>query len=70
MNPAYLLGLVSDKVRTDHGRQCCGGEVTLVLEPLPVVPAVAVFGMGHVGLELARILAPGAPALCLELRRR
>jgi xanthine dehydrogenase accessory factor len=31
--------------------------VTLVLEPLPVVPAVAVFGVGHVGLELARILA-------------
>jgi xanthine dehydrogenase accessory factor len=31
--------------------------VTLLLEPLPVVPAVAIFGMGHVGLELARILA-------------
>jgi xanthine dehydrogenase accessory factor len=29
----------------------------MLLEPLPVVPAVAVFGMGHVGLELARILA-------------
>ena len=37
--------------------QCCGGEVTLLLEPLPVLPAVAVFGIGHVGLELARILA-------------
>ena len=48
---------LSDKARTEHGRQCCGGEVTLLLEPLPVVPAVAVFGMGHVGLELARILA-------------
>ena len=48
---------LSDKARTEHGRQCCGGEVTLLLEPLPVVPAVAIFGVGHVGLELARILA-------------
>jgi xanthine dehydrogenase accessory factor len=53
---AYTMSL-SDKARTEHGRQCCGGEVSLVLEPLPVVPAVAIFGMGHVGLELARILA-------------
>ena len=37
--------------------QCCGGEVGLLLEPLPVVPSVAIFGMGHVGLELARVLA-------------
>ncbi len=55
--PETLVVALSDKVRTDHGRQCCGGEVTLLLEPLPVVPAVAVFGVGHVGLELARILA-------------
>jgi xanthine dehydrogenase accessory factor len=48
---------LSDKAPYQHGVQCCGGEVTLVLEPLPVVPAVAVFGVGHVGLELARILA-------------
>ena len=48
---------LSDKARTDHGRQCCGGEVTLLLERLPVVPSVAIFGLGHVGLELARILA-------------
>jgi xanthine dehydrogenase accessory factor len=50
------LGL-SDKAPYQHGVQCCGGEVSLLLEPLPVVPAVAVFGVGHVGLELARILA-------------
>jgi xanthine dehydrogenase accessory factor len=37
--------------------QCCGGEVTVLLEPLGVRPAVAIFGVGHVGLELARILA-------------
>ena len=47
---------LNDKARTEHGRQCCGGEVTLLLEPLAVVPSVAVFGVGHVGLELARIL--------------
>jgi xanthine dehydrogenase accessory factor len=48
---------LTDKARSEHGRQCCGGEVTLLFEPLPVVPSVAIFGMGHVGLELARILA-------------
>ena len=48
---------LSDKAPYQHGVQCCGGEVTLLLEPLPVVPTVAVFGMGHIGLELARILA-------------
>jgi xanthine dehydrogenase accessory factor len=31
--------------------------VTLLYEPLRPVPAVAIFGMGHVGAELARILA-------------
>ncbi|MDT7580003.1 MAG: xanthine dehydrogenase accessory factor [Pseudonocardiales bacterium] len=40
-----------------HGVQCCGGEVSLLFEPLLPVPAVAIFGMGHVGTELARILA-------------
>jgi xanthine dehydrogenase accessory factor len=55
--PELLPMTLSDKVPFQHGVQCCGGEVTLVLEPLPVAPAVAVFGMGHVGLELARILA-------------
>ncbi|GHH43011.1 xanthine dehydrogenase accessory protein XdhC [Streptomyces candidus] len=48
---------LNDKVSGPHGVQCCGGAVTVLLEPLPVVPAVAVFGVGHVGLELARILA-------------
>lgn len=40
-----------------HGSQCCGGKVSLILEVLPAPPAVAIFGMGHVGTELARILA-------------
>lgn len=55
--PEMLTGDLSDKAPYQHGVQCCGGSVTLLLEPLPVVPAVAIFGVGHVGLELARILA-------------
>ena len=43
--------------RNEHGRQCCGGVVRLLLEPLPVRPVVALFGLGHVGYELARILS-------------
>ncbi|MGH8859676.1 MAG: xanthine dehydrogenase accessory protein XdhC [Jatrophihabitantaceae bacterium] len=48
---------LSDKAPYQHGVQCCGGTVGVLLEPLAVVPAVAIFGVGHVGLELARILA-------------
>jgi xanthine dehydrogenase accessory factor len=48
---------LSDKAPGEHGVQCCGGEVTVLLEPLVVRPAVAIFGIGHVGLEIARILA-------------
>jgi xanthine dehydrogenase accessory factor len=48
---------LSDKAPFQHGVQCCGGDVTVLLDPLPVVPSVAIFGVGHVGLELARILA-------------
>jgi xanthine dehydrogenase accessory factor len=43
--------------RTEHGRQCCGGAVKLLLEPLAVRPVVALLGVGHVGYELARILS-------------
>jgi xanthine dehydrogenase accessory factor len=55
--PELLTIALSDKATADYGVQCCGGEVTLMLEPVRVVPSVAVFGIGHVGLELARILA-------------
>src|SRR5262245_4752056 len=55
--PASFTASLSDKVPVQHGVQCCGGEVTVLLEPLLVVPSVAIFGMGHVGHELARILA-------------
>jgi xanthine dehydrogenase accessory factor len=55
--PEMLDFALNDKVVNRHGVQCCGGTVALLLEPLPVVPAVAIFGVGHVGLELARVLA-------------
>ncbi|WP_395297917.1 xanthine dehydrogenase accessory protein XdhC [Kitasatospora hibisci] len=55
--PELMDFALNDKVTNPHGVQCCGGTVSVLLEPLPVVRAVAVFGVGHVGLELARILA-------------
>jgi len=55
--PRLLTLTLSDKVTTEYGVQCCGGEVTMLLEPVRAVPSVAIFGLGHVGLELARILA-------------
>ncbi len=55
--PTSYTASLSDKAPFQHGVQCCGGEVSVLLEPLTVVPSVAIFGVGHVGLELARILA-------------
>ncbi|MBZ9715033.1 xanthine dehydrogenase accessory protein XdhC [Deinococcus multiflagellatus] len=56
--PELLTLRLTDRAPNEHGRQCCGGEVTLLLEPfLTARPAVAVFGAGHVGLELARLLS-------------
>lgn len=46
---------LTDHTTTEHGRQCCGGQVRVLLEPIGVRPTIAVFGLGHVGLELARI---------------
>lgn len=55
--PETATFTLSDHAHTDHGRQCCGGEVSVLLEPQPVLPCVAIVGMGHVGGELARLLA-------------
>ncbi|WP_031087040.1 xanthine dehydrogenase accessory protein XdhC [Streptomyces sp. NRRL WC-3549] len=55
--PELIDFALNDKVTNRHGVQCCGGTLSVLLEPLPVVRAVAIFGVGHVGLELARILA-------------
>jgi xanthine dehydrogenase accessory factor len=52
-----LESRLNPHARHEHGRQCCGGEVRLLLEPSPVRPTVAIFGVGHVGFELARILS-------------
>lgn len=55
--PAQWESRLNPHERNEHGRQCCGGVVTLLLEPLPKRPTVAVFGVGHVGYELGRILS-------------
>lgn len=55
--PETFTSELSDKAPYQRGVQCCGGEVSVLLEPLPVAAAIAIFGVGHVGLELARILA-------------
>jgi xanthine dehydrogenase accessory factor len=54
--PEMREARLSPHARNEHGRQCCGGVVRLLLEPLPVRPVIALFGLGHVGYELARIL--------------
>lgn len=55
--PELVEVSLSDKAPLQFGVQCCGGEVTVLLDPIVVPGAVAIFGMGHVGLELARILS-------------
>lgn len=55
--PTTLTFDLSDKAPYQNGVQCCGGRVRVLLEPLHPAPVVAIFGMGHVGSELARILA-------------
>jgi len=55
--PETLQFALHERARAEHGRQCCGGVVDVLLEPLPAPPEVAVFGVGHVGHELARILS-------------
>ena len=56
--PVALEVSLTSKAGGEFGVQCCGGEVMVLLEPLqPVRPQVAIFGAGHVGLALARILS-------------
>ena len=55
--PEMLEAKLNPHARNEHGRQCCGGVVRLLLEPLAVRPVIALFGLGHVGYELARILS-------------
>ena len=53
----HFTSRLNSHERARHGRQCCGGEMELLLEPLPPRPTVAIFGVGHVGFELARVLS-------------
>lgn len=53
----HFTSRLNSRERAKHGQQCCGGEMELLLEPLPPRPTVAIFGVGHVGFELARILS-------------
>lgn len=55
--PETLTFALNEHAANQHGRQCCGGEVQVLLEPLRAGPVVAIFGVGHVGFELARILS-------------
>jgi xanthine dehydrogenase accessory factor len=62
--PEFLEVTLTEKAVAEFGVQCCGGEVKLLLEPMiPERSQVAIFGVGHVGLALTRILS----ALPLEL---
>lgn len=47
---------LNERVSTAHGVQCCGGEVTVLLEPVRPSRTIAIFGLGHVGYEIAHIL--------------
>jgi xanthine dehydrogenase accessory factor len=56
--PEFLEVLLTEKAEAEFGVQCCGGEVKLLLEPMiPERSQVAIFGVGHVGLALTRILS-------------
>lgn len=40
--------------------QCCGGKVELVIEPMNGLPELFLFGAGHIGVEIAKLLV-GTP---------
>lgn len=48
---------LNEHAHNHHGTQCCGGVVEVLIEYLPADPVIAVFGLGHVGEEIARILS-------------
>jgi xanthine dehydrogenase accessory factor len=56
-DPETMTFSLNEHAAVEHGRQCCGGVVSVLLEPQGARPAVAVFGVGHVGHELARVLS-------------
>lgn len=49
---------LTENAPAEYGVQCCGGEVQLLLETVvSAKPTVAIFGIGHVGLALAKVLS-------------
>lgn len=56
-DPETVTFSLNEHAAVEHGRQCCGGVVSVLLEPQGARPVVAVFGVGHVGHELARVLS-------------
>lgn len=53
-----MLTVTLNPKEGEYGIQCCGGEVTLLLEPMnPLRPTVAIFGAGHVGWSLIYVLS-------------
>ncbi|HFC01096.1 MAG TPA: xanthine dehydrogenase accessory protein XdhC, partial [Phaeodactylibacter sp.] len=36
--------------------QCCGGRVELIIEPMNQSPQLFLFGAGHIGIELCKIM--------------
>lgn len=56
-SPQVLEMALTEHSPTVHGRQCCGGQVSILFERFGAPPAVAIFGVGHVGLEAARMFA-------------
>ncbi|HCD71724.1 XdhC/CoxI family protein [Thermovirga lienii] len=41
--------------KESQGQAVCGGEVSVLLEPLGMEPKIIIFGAGHVGAALARL---------------
>ena len=55
--PETLAFELNDHAVVEHGRQCCGGVAKILLEPVLARANGAIFGAGHVGQELVRILS-------------
>lgn len=55
---AQTLSLSLNPKGGDYGVQCCGGKVSLMLEPIyPTKPSLAIFGAGHVAWALIHIMS-------------
>ncbi|MCA9837671.1 MAG: xanthine dehydrogenase accessory protein XdhC [Trueperaceae bacterium] len=54
---ASVFKLILNPQAGTYGIQCCGGEVEIMLEPqMSTRPSIAIFGAGHVGQALCRVL--------------